>query len=396
MGNRKLGTISGGLLSPLLLTACLSSGSDSGSGSSGSPGEPLGDFPSVDFAGELDLDGDYDGETGWATISSDTTTATFTTADNNAPQDAQIAVDTAYMLWHVGHTSHSLFHGTVFWLVEYGAIAEQAGVSIDDIDEDGELDDLPWEQGFGFGDKCEGEDGPGEWEYELTDGYQAGRGEFNDICVKNYPTTDGGPITVSGEFEWSEASSGFSTIANIQPDDIPSMVPPEQTVTFSDVTVKWRGEEFTMNGMNRASEDTDPPANVRAVELTHEGSGQTFKLLSELAGDDSAPRHTYQFFHPDLGKFWGLPNQDRIRSEENPFDWVNSEGLFGGGSAPDSCEEGARFGDLSISADGNPLSMVVTLAECDKYNILDGTASDGGGIGSGDHDLEIDELVSDD
>lgn len=394
MGNSKLWTISGALVSPLMLTACLSSGSSSGNGSSGGSGEPLADFPSVDIAGQLELDGEYDGETDWASVSSETGTATFTTADDNAPRDAQVAVDTAYMLWHAGHTSHSLFHGTVFWLVEYGAIAEQNNTTIDEIDQEGELDDLPWEQGFGFGDKCEGD--AGDWNYELTDGYQAGRGEFDEVCVKNYPTTDGGPITVSGEFEWSEASSGFSSIGNIQPDDIPSMVPPEQTVTFSNVTVEWRGEEFTMNGMNRASEDTDPPANARAIELTHVASGQTFKLLSELAGDDSAPRHTYQFFHPELGKFWGLPNQDRIRSEENPFDWVNAAGLFGGDPESNGCDEGARFGDLSISADGNQLSMVVTLAACDKYNILNGTASDGGGIGGGDHDLEIDELLPDD
>ena len=397
MHRKKLLTISGTVLTPLLLAACLSSGSSNGNGNgngnggnTSGGGTPLAAFPSVEQAEALDLDGNYDGNTDWADISSDVTAATFTTTDQNAPRDAQVAVDTAYMLWHTAHTAHSRIHGTVFWLVEYGALAERAGLTIDDIDEDGELDDLPWDQGFGLGEKCDGD--AGDWDYQFTDGYQAGEGEFNDVCVKNYSTTDGGPMTISGEFEWSEASSGFASIGDIDGDSIPSMVPPEQTVTFSDVTVKWRGETFTMNGKNRAGDHTEPPSNARAVELTHVGSGQTFKLLSELAGDDGNPRHTYQFFHPELGKFWGLPNQSLVRSAENPFDWVNSTGLLGGGSGTENCTDEAEFGDLTIREDGSGADMVVELAECDRYN-LSGQASDGQGVEGGPHDLDINQLL---
>lgn len=387
------------------LSGCLGSSSSSSSGSDNGSGS-LADFPSVEIAEGLQFEGEaYDGETDWAFIASSTgENATFTTSgvnSGNAARDAQAAVDTAYMLWHAGHIPHSIMHGTVFWIVEYAELARQ--VPDQDFEEvfaefEDELEDVPWDQGFGLGERCQSGSG-GDFTFDLDgESGESGSGTFTDVCIEGYTTSDGNPITISGDFTWSNASGMFSEgIGSIDPDGVAVLTPPNQTVTFENVEVNWNGHDFTLSGTNRADDDV----NARAIHLTHDDSEQTFKLLSELAGRDDQPRHSYMAYHPDMGKFWALPDQES-------FDWVNGGFSFlGGGSGNGlSCADGqAEFGELTIYEEGSHdtgqnADFVVELGvdDCDQYALKGDPAPEAsdGNLSTSSFDLDIEAVLSGD
>lgn len=397
-----------------MLSGCLSSSGSSSSSDNGGGGT-LADFPSVEIAEGLQFAGEaYDGETDWAFIAStDVANATFTTSGvspDNAARDARAAVDTAYLLWHAGHTPHSIMHGTVFWIVEYAELAKQAsethGASFDDMFQDLEedLEDIPWEQSFGLGERCQSAPGDGgDFSFELDhDSGESGSVTFTNVCIEGYTTTDGSPITINGEFTWKDGSGMFAEgLGGIDPDGVAVLTPPNQTVTFENIEVNWKGHDFKLSGMNRANDDTGKAVNARAVHLTHQDSGQTFKLLSELAGRDDQPRHSYMAFHPEMGKFWAFPDHDS-------FDWVNGGfGFLGGGTGGGlNCADGeAAAGELIVYEEGDHdtgknADFVVELGvdACDQYALKGdpGPESSDGGLDQSSLELDIEAVLSGD
>ena len=267
-----------------------------------------------------DFDSQYDGETAAARIDAD-------------EDDAQRMADTAFVVWHMVRIQQGIDN-----LIDIRTREDNTSLT----------GDWAWQEGFSGGNCGDTSD------IQFDGSGRSGEGSLDDACIDNINRTDGNSFRVDGEFEWHEASAADGVTEDST-----------REVRFESLTVTWRDEEYELNGATSVEEGSTAIALALDVEDTERD--RIYRYLAELPATAGSTNDEF-LFHPDLG---GV-RQTRASSPA----WLR-------GNTDCQSPEQAATGRIRITEPGEETDFRVELAQCDRYNILNGVDADGNSLDSG-------------
>lgn len=300
-----------------------SSGNDTGVGS-----ESTADFTKPE---SLSYATTYDGETDWAAPDEDNELVTL--------------ANTAFFLWNLQQVQRGIDD-----LMAIQALTQDEAA----FDEE----KTPWDSGFN-GSKCEQAGA-----YTFTSGAPgtaSGTAQLDEFCYSGADLTEHSEFLVDGELSWRDADM------NLSPFGI------SYFVEFSDLSVTWRGETWTLNGASETLIDSTERAF--SLDVTRETTGEVFRIQRVIRTDVDT-RFSERIFHPAYGK---LTFQSTLQDLAALTDgWADFGGVCGSNAYLSSEADQTEFMVQVAQKDGG--------STCLQFN-LDGTDASGNAVPGGPFDL---------